>query len=152
MAVPILRQVRGCGKLNLAGKATGYLVQSLVTRAGLSTGTDEASVVLLGLRVVDTELATLNGESGQLLHGLGGAIDIAEVSVGKAAGPAGSLVDGNADVEDVIEADEELVQLAVGSLVRDVTDVERRSGRALGTARRIVARWAFVAIRWVLGL
>jgi len=61
-------------------------------------------------------------------------LDVVEVDVGKATGPAGGAVDRDADVLDAVEIPEEHVKLSIGGLVGDVSDVKRLGGAVGGGA------------------
>ena len=59
---------------------------------------------------------------------LGGALNIGKVGMGETTRPAGVTVDGNADINDVVEIPEQFVQVSIRSLVGNVANVQR-SGR-----------------------
>lgn len=94
-----------------------------------------------GLRIVNldgplTKLGTL-----ELLQGVDGSLNIDEVGVGEATGPAGSTVNGDADVLETVNADEDVVQLGIGGLVGDVAN-EKAGGRLADGAAAVDLRTA----------
>jgi hypothetical protein len=96
------------------------------------------------LGVVGAEAAAGEGGGVELLHGADGRLDVGEVGVGEAAGPARVAVDGDADVGHVVELAEHAVQLGVGRLVGDVANVERVGGLG-GLAAALAERAALLA-------
>jgi hypothetical protein len=84
-----------------------------------------------GLAKVDADLAAVDGLAGKKLLCLAGARNVDKVSVGKASGLAGPAVNGNANVENVLDVAEKLVEVLVRHFKRHVAD-EEGAGRLSG--------------------
>lgn len=84
-------------------------------------------------RVVNTEGTVVNRLALELLHGLLSRRDISEISVSESTWLAGAAVNGNTDVNDVLDIAEQLVQVGVGHLEWEVADEEGLGWGVLGT-------------------
>lgn len=89
------------------------------TRAALAPIRARSSItptLSTALTKVDSQRASINLLASQELLGGNGALDIDEVGVGEAARLASAAIDGDADVHDVADLAEQLVEVAVRHL------------------------------------
>jgi hypothetical protein len=84
------------------------------------------------IRIVKSQLSAIGLLGLEDLECLSGALGVDEVGVSEASRLAGSSVDGHADVDDVLDAAEEGVEIAVGHLEGHVADEEGFGGRVEG--------------------
>lgn len=84
-------------------------------------------------RVVNPEGTVVNRLALELLHGLLSRRDISEISVSESTWLAGAAVNGNTDVNDVLDIAEQLVQVGVGHLEWEIADKEGLGWGVLGT-------------------
>jgi hypothetical protein len=112
-----------------AGVAAGVAVLVATVRWACAI----VSPLLESIRKVEPQSPVAERGALQLPLRLGRRLDIGEINVRKAAGPARGAVDRYPHVLNVVELAEKLVQLGVGRLVRDVADKEL-AGRLLGGA------------------
>lgn len=143
VAVATLTVVAAVTAVAVVATLTIALAITLLTRAVLAA----FAVVLAGLASSDgLSIVDLDGplaELGtlELLQGVNGSLNVDEVGVGKATGPAGSTVNGDADVLETVNADEDVVQLGIGGLVGDVAN-EKAGGRLADGAAAVDLRTA----------
>lgn len=78
----------------------------------------------LALRIGYPQLAVMGGLPRQNGLGPGGAFDIQEIKMRESTRQAGATIDGDADVGDVVDALEQILQVTVGELVGDSADVQ----------------------------
>lgn len=84
-----------------------------------------AESTLLGGAVVESQNAAVDLLALEGLHALHGAGNIDEVGVGETSWLAGASVDGNADIENVLNVTEHLVKVGIGHLEGEVANEER---------------------------
>ena len=74
----------------------------------------------------------MRSSAGEKLIGGLRARHVQKVRMHEAEELAGFALDGDADVDDVVDGAEEVVEFAVGHVEGEVTDVERAGGRLVG--------------------
>lgn len=84
-------------------------------------------------RVVNTEGTVVNRLALELLHGLLSRRNISEISVSESTWLTSAAVNGNTDVDDVLDIAEQLVQVGVGHLEWEVANEESLGWGVLGT-------------------
>lgn len=103
---------------------------ALTTLTTLTTSTES----WLGAgREINSQGAVVNGLALELLHSLLSGSDIGEVGVGETSWLTGAAVNGNTDVDNVLDVAEELVQVGIGHLESEVADEEGLGWGVLGT-------------------
>jgi hypothetical protein len=90
------------------------------------------------LAEVNTELAAVNGLASKSGLCLCGARNVDKISVGKASGLTGPAVNGNADVENILNVAEQVIEVLVGHFERHVAN-EEGAGRRSGLESAVVA-------------
>lgn len=98
------------------------------------------------MAVVESQLAAICFLILEHVHGVHGGLDVDKVGVGETSGLAGTAIDGDADVNDIANATEEVVQIAIGHFERHVAD-EKGTGRfifrGLGEVAHAIAAAGF---------
>ena len=85
----------------------------------------------------------------EMLHAFHRTLDVHEICMRESSWLAGTSVDGDADIDHVLNALEEIVQITVGHLEGHVTDEEGLGGRI---QRLVRADWVRLAALEVAGL
>jgi hypothetical protein len=109
----------------LANSLTNHRAAHLIlVRSGLRTG---------GLgRIIDSERTAVDLLALKELHGLLRTIDIDEIGVSESSWLASAAVNSDTDIDDIADVAEELVEICVGHLEREVADEESLGWHGLG--------------------
>lgn len=113
-----LRQIDNPTHHTVYHSITTQVADLFFSRAVLSSGLSCTSAI------VHSQLAAIQLLSDKSFLSSNGTLDITEISVCESSWLSGSSVDGNTDINDIVNITEELVEIGIGHLEGDVTDEE----------------------------
>jgi hypothetical protein len=99
-----------------------------------TTGVGESSIVHPASAVVNSQFATVNFLANKCSQTLSSTFHIDEIRVGETSWLASTPINGNSDINDILNITEELVEISIGHLEGEVADEEgfgRRVGRII---------------------